>query len=70
MEAYQTICGMFKDIKQDIIEHKLNERILAVISEVLIVLDFIIDGLDLEETLSKLIRHSDDFTFLVNIEKK
>ena len=69
MEAYQTIGGMFKDVKQDIIEHKLNERIIAVISEILIVLDFLIDSLDLEETLSKLIHHSDKFTFLMNIEK-
>ncbi len=69
MEAYQTIGGMFRDVKQDIIEHKLNERIIAVISEILIVLDFIIDGLDLEETLSKLIHHSDKFTFLMKIEK-
>ncbi|MCK5781625.1 MAG: IS4 family transposase, partial [Flavobacteriales bacterium] len=68
MEAYQTIGGMFRDVKQDIIEHKLNERIIAVISEILIVLDFIIDGLDLEETLSKLIYHSEKFTFLMNIE--
>jgi hypothetical protein len=68
MEAYQTIGGMFRDVKQDIIEHKLNERIIAVISEILIVLDFLIDGLDLEETLSKLIYHSDKFTFLMNLE--
>ena len=67
-EAYQTIGGMFKDVKQDIIEHKLNERFIAVISEILIVLDFIIDGLDLEETLSKLIHHSKKITFLMNIE--
>ena len=68
LEAYQTIGGMFREIKQDIIEHKLNERIIAVISEIITVLDFLVDGLDLELTLRKLIQYSDQFTFLNNYE--
>jgi hypothetical protein len=64
IEAYQTIGGMFTDIKQDIIENKLNERIIVVISEILTVLEYFVEGLDLELTLRKLIQYSDKFTFL------
>ena len=70
LEAYQTIGGMFSEVKQNIIEHKLNERIIAVISEIITVLDFLVDGLDLELTLRKLIQYSDQFTFLNNLEHK
>ena len=28
MEAYETIKGSFKDVKQDCIEHKLNGRLI------------------------------------------
>jgi hypothetical protein len=38
MEAYETIGGIFKNVKQDFIEHKLNERIMAVINEILLLL--------------------------------
>jgi len=31
MEAFEMINGLFKDLKQDYIEHKLNERIFLVI---------------------------------------
>lgn len=64
IEAYGTIGGMFSEIKQDMVEHKLNERIIAVISEILTVLEYFVEGLDLELTLSKLIQYSDKFTFL------
>ncbi len=59
---------MFNEIKQDIIEHKLNQRIIAVVSEILIVLDLIVDGLYLEEKLKKIIHYSDQFTFLKNMQ--
>jgi len=71
MEAYETIDGLFKDLKQDYIEHKLNERILSVIIEILLVLDFL-DFLgvvfDYEETISKLMNYTDNFTFFENKE--
>ena len=68
MEAYETIGGLFKDIKHDYIEHKLNERILLVIVEILAVLDLLIGGIDFEETISKLICDSDQVAFLKNTE--
>jgi len=66
MEAYETIGGLFKDIKQDYIEHKLNERLLLAIIEILAVLDFLTGGIDIEETISKLICYSDTLSFLRN----
>ena len=66
MEAYETIGGLFKDIKQDYIEHKLNERLLLAIIEILAVLDFFTGGIDIEETISKLICYSDTLSFLRN----
>ena len=68
MEAYETIGGLFKDIKQNYIEHKLNERLLVVIVEILAVLDLLIGGIDFEETISNLICYSDVFSFLKNDE--
>lgn len=67
MEAYETIGGLFKDVKQDYIEHKLNERLLATIVEILAVLDLLIGTIDFEETISKLICYSDEFSFLKNV---
>lgn len=67
MEAYETIGGLFKDVKQDYIEYKLNERLLVLIVEILAVLDLLIDSIDFEETISKLICYSDEFSFLKNV---
>ncbi len=64
MEAYETIGGMFKDIKQDYIEHNLNERLLLAIIEILSVLELIIGNIDFEETIGKLILYSDSLGFL------
>jgi hypothetical protein len=66
MEAYQTIGGIFSSVKQEIIEHKLYERIIVVISEILTVLESFVEGLDLDLTMRKLIQYSSQFTFLNN----
>jgi len=68
MEAYETIGGMFKDIKQDYIEYYLNERLLLAIIEILSVLELIIGNFDFEETIGKLILYSDSLGFLSNIQ--
>ena len=68
MEAYETIGGMFKDIKQDYIEHNLNERLLLAIIEILSILELIIGNIDFEETIGKLILYSDSLSFLNNIQ--
>jgi hypothetical protein len=39
MEAYQTIGGLFKDLKQNYIENKLNVRILAVVNLIITLLE-------------------------------
>ena len=63
MEAYETIGGLFKDLKQDYIEQKLNERILSVIIEILLVLDFLGVDFDYEATISKLVAYSGNIIF-------
>jgi len=63
-EAYETINGLFKDLKQDFIEHKLNERIFAVIIELLMFLECLGLSMDYEVTISKLVSYSDSFHFL------
>ncbi len=70
MEAYETINGLFKDLKQDYIEHKLNERLMSVIIEILIVLDYLGVEFNYELTISNLISYSDKFNFLKNIQNK
>jgi len=68
-QAYETLNGLFKDLKQEYIEHKLNERILLAIVEILAVLDFLVPDFDFDETLSKLIEYADDTDFIRNIRK-
>jgi hypothetical protein len=64
MKAYETIGGMFKNVKQDFIEHKLNERILAVITEILNVLELFIVNIDFNEVIEKLMVNSEILGFL------
>ena len=68
MEAYETIGGLFKDVKQDYIEYKLNERILSLIIEILLVLDFLGVNFDYEETLSRLVSYSGNSNLLKGFE--
>ena len=64
MEAYETIGGMFKNVKQNFIEYKLNERIMAVINEILNVLELIIGNIDFNEVIEKLMANSEILGFL------
>ncbi len=67
-QAYETLNGRFKDLKQEYIEHKLNEKILMAIVEILEVLDFLITDFDFDDTLSKLIDYADDNQLINNIQ--
>lgn len=64
MEAYETIGGLFKDLKQDYIENKLNIRILAVISVIIALLEKLIESIDVELITAKIIANIEDFGFL------
>ena len=66
IEAYETINGLFKDIKQDYVEYKLNERLMSVIIDILVVLDLLGVEINFETTISNLISYSDNFNFLKN----
>ena len=68
-QAYETIGGLFKDVKQDFIEHKLDERIMIALIELIAVLDFLIENFDIEITISKLIRYNEKFDFLRKIQQ-
>ena len=64
MEAYETIGGLFKDVKQDYIEYKFNERIMQVIIQLLAVLEILGVEFDYELTISNLISYTDNFNLL------
>ena len=66
MEAYETIGGLFKDLKQDYIENKLNIRILAVINLIVTFLEKLIVSIDTESITRKIIANIEDFGFLKN----
>ena len=66
MEAYETINGLFKDVKQDYIEHKLNDRIMMVILQVLAVLEILGVEFDYGLTISKLISYMDNVDVFKN----
>ena len=69
-QAYETIDGLFKEVKQDFIEHKLDDRIMLAIVELIAVLEFLIDDFDIEVTISKLIYYNEKFDFLRKIQRK
>jgi hypothetical protein len=66
MEAYETIGGLFRDLKQDYIENKLNVRILAVISMIITVLEKFIDSIDIDDITRKIIANIEDSRILAN----
>ena len=71
IEAYETIGGMFKDIKQDYIEHTLNERILLVIAQILVVLELLVENIDINEIARKLAAHAELFSFTnINLDNQ
>ncbi|MEA3317614.1 MAG: transposase [Bacteroidota bacterium] len=69
-QAYESIDGLFKDIKQDFIEHKLDDRIMLAIVELIAVLEFIIEDFNIEATISKLIHYNEKFDFLIYLQEK
>ena len=69
MEAYETIGGLFKDLKQDYIENKLNIRILAVVNLILTVLEKLIESIDIEYVTCQIISNIEEFGFLTNTHK-
>ena len=66
IEAYETIGGLFKELKQDYIENKLNIRILAVVSLIVDILEKMIKSIDIELITNEIITNIQDFGFLVN----
>jgi len=66
MEAYETIGGLFEDLKQDYIENKLNIRILAVVALIITVLEKIIDSIDIESVKKNIIANIEKFQILLN----
>ena len=66
MEAYETIGGLFKDLKQDYIENKLNVRILAVVNLIIDVLERMVESIDIELITKNIITNIEDFGLMVN----
>ena len=64
MEAYETIGGLFRQLKQDYIESKLNIRILAVIHQIMTFLERITSDIDFQRIARELINNSEAFLFL------
>lgn len=66
MEAYETIGGLFRDLKQDYIENKLNIRILAVVALILTVLEKLVESIDIEYITRQIISNIEDFGLITN----
>ena len=63
IEAYETIGGLFRQLKQDYIESKLNVRILAVIHQIMTFLERITSDIDFQRIARELINNSEVFLF-------
>lgn len=68
MEAYETIGGMFRALKQDYIKDKLNTRILAVIYLIIDILEKLIEPIDIETVISKIIANIEDYKIFVKTQ--
>jgi len=66
MEVYETIGGLFKDLKQDYIQNKLNIRILGVVNLILTILEKLVESIDIELITSKIIENIESYGFLTN----
>ena len=66
MEAYETIGGLFVDLKQDYIENKLNIRILAIVALIITFLENITDSIDIESLTQNIIANIEKFGVLLN----
>jgi len=55
LEAYETIGGLFKDTKQEYIEYKLNERLFAVIIDIIADLDILTENINIEQIIEYLL---------------
>lgn len=64
MEAYETIGGLFRKLKQDYIEYKLDIRILAVINQIMTFLERITSDIDFQRIARELINNSSAFLSL------
>ncbi len=53
--------GLFKDLKQDYIENKLNVRILAVVNLIIDVLEKMVESIDIELITKNIITNIEDF---------
>jgi len=66
MEAYETIGGLFKDLKQDYIENKLNIRILAVVALIITFLEDLVDSIDIESVTQNIIAKIEKYQLLLS----
>lgn len=63
IEASQTIGNVFKDLKQDYVEHKLNKRLLLIIVDVL---NLLVKDIDINSIARRLIHYDKSLSFLTN----
>ena len=66
MEAYETNGGLFKFLKQDYTENKLNIKSLAVISLVIDALEKMPESIVIEIITRKTTTNIEDFGFLIS----
>jgi hypothetical protein len=59
---------MFRSLKQDYIQDKLNIRILAVIYLIIDILEKLIEPIDLEKIISKIIVNIEDYKIFVKTQ--
>jgi hypothetical protein len=63
IEAYETIGGLFRDLKDGYVEYKLNERIFALINEIIQLLEDLFVEIDLYNITSQIINKMEKFMF-------
>jgi len=72
MDKYESMGGLFKEVNNEIIEQKLNERLWGLFIAILKVVEILFDDFDYEELLEKIYQNEETYKMvsgLINIDK-
>jgi len=67
VQRYQTIGGVFKGTKQDIIQTRLHQRLIGLMIAILEAIDDLFETIDIEEVFTKIINDKTAFNKILAI---
>ena len=68
-EKYESKGGLFREIKEEIIEQKLNQRLWGLFIEILKVIEILFEDIDYEQLLEKIYQNDQAYQIISNMLK-